>query len=311
MAKKIRFFTGTTGLYTKDDPARIVYNPKTGVNDFAACKNVDIDNTGRPSRRKGFTEITSGNYHSAFCDGGDCLFVTGVTLGRLLPDLTGVAVATVAHGARMRYAQVNNRIYYCNGRETGYVEGGVNNEWVMGTYYGPDTDRQFVGPPVGETIGYYNLRMYVSQGRTCFYSEPSGFNFFDLKGNYWMLDSRIRMTRPVRDGIFLGTDIGVFFYAGDEPKDVRVTKVCDYPVAERSDTNFHGTLLFTKDRRPYIDQKSGGLSAMWIGKKGLCYGGADGSFINLTQDNIDLPDDFALTGSGIVFDGRFIGIMNP
>lgn len=310
VAKKIKIFTGTSGLNTKYDPARIKFDPKRGIDDLAACKNIDIDETGRLSRRKGYTEKTAAAFHSIFCDGGECLFVSGVTLGRLLPDLeTGVAVATVTYGARMRYAQMNNRIYYCNGYETGFVENGSNNAWEMGTYYGPETDRQFSGPPIGTDIGYYNLRMYVAQGEVCWYSEPAGINLFDLEGNYWRTGSRILMIRPVRDGIFIGTENGVFFYFGPNPINAEVNKVTDDPPVQYSDCKVYGTAYVSKTGKILIDQRSGNLAGVWEGSKGIYFGNPDGTLFNLIEDKVDYPA--ALTGAGVVYNNQYIGILDP
>jgi len=59
----------------------------------------------------------------------------------------------------------------------------------------------------------------------------------------------------------------------------------------------------------FIDFNTGELSAMWMSTKGICVGGHDGDFRNLTESKVDLPA--ANTGSGIVYKGRFIGILNP
>jgi hypothetical protein len=309
MAKVLRLFSGTSGLNTKVDPARLPYNPETGVQDLAVAYNVSIDDTGRVSRRKGFTQQVAGNFHSLFCDGGECLYVLGVTMGRLLPDYTGIAVATVTASAKMAYAQVNDRIYYCNGNETGFVEEGVNNAWVKGDYYGPETDRNFVDPPIGTDLGYYNGRIYVAQGSTCWYSEPFGFNLFDLTRNYWAVDSEIRMIRPVQGGVFVGSETKVYFFGGANPTEAQRITVCDYPVIKWSDCNFHGSFVLTQSGEAFIDYNSGSLSALWMSANGICYGGYNGDFRNLTEDKVVLPA--SNSGAGLVYNGTFIGLLNP
>jgi len=149
----------------------------------------------------------------------------------------------------------------------------------------------------------------VAQGNTCWYSEPYGFDLFDLTRNYIAVDSRIRMVRPVRDGIFVGSESAVFFMAGANPVEGRMVKVCDYPVVEWSDCNFHGTFVVTRTGEVYVEFDTGELSAIWMSTKGVCYGGYDGDFRNMTDRKVDLPA--ANTGSGVVYKGRFIGLLNP
>ena len=309
--KLFKLFSGTTGLNVKVDPTRLTYNPETGVQELSVGLNVDIDNTGRISRRKGFTELSSGDFHSIFCDGGACIFVTGDALCILHDDYTYSSLRNVTPGAKVRACQVNTDIYYCNGYETGIVAmpEGVSAGWTMGTYHGPDTDREFSDPPVGTDIALYKGRIWVVQGNVVWCSEPYGFNLFDLTRSYVAVDSGIRMIRAVRDGFYVSSETKTYFYKGDKVKDLVVTPVANYPVVQYSDVNFHGRMAFPIGGNPFIDYNSGELSAMWMSEKGVCYGGFDGDFRNLTEDKLVLPA--AITGSGLFHEGKYIGLFNP
>jgi len=311
MAKRVKLFTGTNGLNTKIDPARIKYSPKSGISDLAACGNVDIDDTGRIGRRKGFTKQIAANCHSLFCDGGPCLFVTGDALCILHPDYTYTALRNVQPGARMRCVQVDDIAYYCNGFQAGRVADGLSMSWVMAdTQYGPDTKREFSDPPIGTDVAFFSSRIWVIEADTAWHSEPFGFNYFDLAKNFFKFDTELRMIRPVRDGIYFSSEVATYFYRGrGEPKEYIRTKVADYPAIQYSDVNFHGNLAFYQGGGMSIDTSSGELSAMWMSEKGICYGGYDGTFRNLTKDKIELPS--AIKGSGLVFDGRYYGLLNP
>jgi len=307
--KKVRFFTGTTGMNTKVDPARIRYDPKTGVQDLAACKNIDIDNTGRVSRRKGFTSrVSLSGCHSLFCDEGDCLFVYGGALCVLGKDYSYTAIRNVTPGATMRCRQLDNVIYYCNGFERGKVFEGVSYGWNKPTYYGPVTTKEFMDPPVGTDLEYYAGRMFVVQGKIVPYSEPFDVSTFERK-SYLPFDAEVVMFKSVEDGIYAGTDKETFILSGQDANAFEISKVADYPAVKGSEVKIVGRLAQTKSGRYYINDKGGKKSLLWLSREGVCFGGPGGEFVNLTEEKVDLPD--ALTGTGFVYDNKYIGIMNP
>ena len=131
MSKPVRILSGGTGLNTVVDPIRLPFDRETGISDLAVAVNVTVDETGFISRRDGFLKVRDEDSHSLFCDGGDCLFISGDTLYRLLPDYSVETVRTgLSQGNRMAYTQVNDDIYYSNGVESGIVRlGGVHEDW--------------------------------------------------------------------------------------------------------------------------------------------------------------------------------------
>ena len=122
MPRKFRLFTGSTGLNNKIDPARLRYDSKTGVQELAACVNVEIDDARRVSRRKGCTKRVSGDCHSLWSDGADCMVVKDDALCVLHTDYSTTPIRSVTPGARVSYCQVDNVIYYANGFERGKVK---------------------------------------------------------------------------------------------------------------------------------------------------------------------------------------------
>jgi len=307
--KKVRLFTGTTGLNTKVDPARIVYKPKTGVHDLAACSNIDIDNTGRPSRRKGFTsQVSLSGCHSLFCEGGDCLFVYGGALCVLDKDYSYAGIRNITPVATMRYRQLDSVIYYCNGFERGKVFEGVSYGWNKPTYYGPVTTKEFMNPPVGTDLEYYAGRMFVVQGKIVPYSELYDVSTFERK-SYLPFDAEVVMFKSVEDGVYASTDKETLFLSGQEANALSVLKVADYPATKGSEVKIVGRLAQTKSGRYYINDKGGKKSLLWLSREGVCFGGPGGEFVNLTEEKVDLPD--ALTGTGFVYENKYIGIMNP
>lgn len=95
--------------------------------------NVEIDDTGRVSRREGYSVVydPAEPLHSGFeCPAG-VLFAEGRALKLLNPD-TGVVTllrADLALGQPVAYVEVNGETYYSNGVVTGKVVNGAARQW--------------------------------------------------------------------------------------------------------------------------------------------------------------------------------------
>lgn len=92
--------------------------------DLAVGLNIDIDKTGRISRRDGYTLALGGRAHSLWADELQefCLFVAGTSLMRLSPTFTAQSLAALTSPERMSFARVSERIYFTNGIDTGVIE---------------------------------------------------------------------------------------------------------------------------------------------------------------------------------------------
>jgi hypothetical protein len=310
MPKLVRVFTGSTGLNNKIDPARLKYDSKKGVQELAAAYNVDVDDTGRVSRRKGFTERLSASAHSLFCDGGECLFVIGDALCLLESDYTYTALRNITPGVPMNYCQVEDIIYYCNGYERGKVYQGTSYGWNKGTYVGPDTTRELSDPPIGTDLDFHASRMFVVQSNVAWYSEPFDISAFDLTRNYLPFEDSLVMFRSVETGIYASTDKHVYYLSGKGvPKEYEKVTVSDYPAIKGSEVKFTGSFTVLRSGKFNISTRAGTKHLIWLSNEGVFLGTPAGAVYNLTEDKIDLPD--ALTGAGLVYKDKFTGIMNP
>lgn len=109
-------------LPTKDNPTC----------DLVAAVNVDIDNSGQVSRRAGQTLKAPGAAHSLWASQDKCLFVAGTDMKRMNADFSATTLVTgLTAGAAAAYIEVNDRIYWTNGEQTGIVAAGTNRSWGM------------------------------------------------------------------------------------------------------------------------------------------------------------------------------------
>ena len=307
MGEPITIFRASSGLNVKVDPARIRFDPETGVTDLAVAVNVDHDQTGRISRRKGYndTAITA-NCHSLFCEGGDALMVTGTSLYLVAPDLSSYrAIATVTAGARVSYAQVAGTIYWTNRFEKGVVSNGVNTPWVKGTYYGPSSNRVLSDPPAGSLIAYSKGHMFVADGSTLFFSDPYSLNAFDLARGFFQFEDDITMIRPVDGGVFVGTEFSTHFLSGPGPTKFRFTTLSGSSVIRGTDVPVDLSHLGYAD----YTQTRTGEAAMWTGSEGIFLGTGDGQAFNLTKDK--LFEQAAIEGAAQIINGRYVVSLAP
>lgn len=301
MAKTIPIFKGTSGINNKIDPVRLRYNSETGVQDLAAGVNVDIDRTGRISRRKGYELVLAKSAHSLFSCRGYCLFVSGDALCVLEPDYSWAAIRNVSIGARMSHARVGSDTYYANGYEKGIVKDRLSYNWFASSYVGPTTTKTFSDPPVGHLLELFNGVILVAQHDILWYSEPFAYSWFDLTRNYIQFLDRLIMVKAVQSGVFVSTEREMFFYKGASVKELQQIKITDYPAIEGTAVQINISEIG--------DGSISGMGLMWASEKGICLGGPDGSFKNLTQDRLDYPA--ARYGAGLSKDGKYICLLQP
>lgn len=289
MADLMPFLRGCAGVNVKVDPVRLKYDPQTGVQFLAQAVNVDIDDSGRISRRKGLRSIAAvSNAHSLWStrDQSRAYVVVGAGLYSLADDgnLSIVKVG-LTYGAKGYYAQVNDQVYFSNGYEKGIISAqSVWSDWVETPYVGPDTERSFGGPPNGERIAFYRGRMMIANNldKCLYYSEPLNFGCFDPARGFLMFDSGFTMVAPVDDGVFVSTESGVFFLAGQSFKDMEMKKVSEFPAVPGTDVVFSLS---------GINPDMPGNGVCFAARtKGICLGVGTGLIVSITDDKVIVPN---------------------
>jgi len=288
------------GLANKIDPARIQYNPKSGIVHYAEAYNVDFDITGAVSRRLGYaaTSVTTES-HSFFDAGEYCVFVTGGSLCLLGMDYTTKVIGiNLTVGKYMSYCQVGNMVLYMNGVQRGVIREGATYVYAkpIDPRY-PDATREYSDPPIGSIIRLFSGRVYIADGSTLWYSEPFGPSLFRLAANYIPFPARIVMVAPVLGGIFVSTTRKIYFLAGKDAKQFIQTVVAHYPAIEGTDVEVDGIALNAGKISPLPVQ-------MFTTTSGICVGTSDGQMVNLTFDTLDYPK--ALRGCAVYTGKKYI-----
>lgn len=306
--KTVPFLKASKGLNVIADPVRIVFDAEKGVVDLATAYNIDVDTSGRISRRVGQTLKGAWDSRNVFCDGGECLFVSGTSMYRLNVDYSRTGIRSgLTPNADMNYVQVGNRIYYANGFELGYVLGGVSHYWEADTYVGPVTTRVFSDPPPHITmLELYKGRIWAVVDDVLWHSEPFAYGWFDLARNFKQFKGSIRFVKAAygatdrdADGLYVGTYSGVEFLEGDNPDTMTREQVSDSPPVI-------GTAVRCEAARVAGPAKTGKV-VIWTAQNGIWVGGANGQADCVTKDRLKYPS--ALYGAGVYHNGKYIVLL--
>lgn len=246
------------------------------------ANNLDIDNTFQVSSRPGYTSVKTGSdIHSMWSDGVSCLYADGATLYKLGTGYATLSLRSdLTPGTRLSYAPFNDRIYYTNEYQIGYVKDDADNALAY-------PNREFkTALPVGQLIESFMGCLYVAKDNILYISDPL-CDYYDIRYGYRIFNSRITLLRAVDTGLYISDD-QVWFIKGKGNDEFER----DNPYPSRA-------IPHTDIRIPgkYIDDSMPGNVAIWTGENGICLGDNSGNVINLT----DARYTFTARGRGTGF----------
>jgi len=297
--KFTRILSTTSGLNNAVDPAMLSFDFRTGETELAQAVDVDIDSSGRPSRRLGRTPINSDNAKYGFSYGDVCLYVSGSTLYQLTPGGSKIAIRSdLTTDRQMVYAPVAGRIYYMNGLERGFVFEGKNYTWSKGDYEAPGDDRRTLSdPPSGNLLGWFAARMLVAKENVIFASEPSLYGVFDLHGGVRLLPNKITMMHSTSQGLWVGTTHQILFLRGQQWDQSRREIKASFGVIEGTDAKIPGDFSELTD------------AAIFTTNQGICIGTDSGELKVVTKNKLIIPS--GNRGSAAVLGNRYIVMIHP
>jgi len=293
----VRILTSSKGLNTKLQKTRVAYD-KSGTTELTKAVNVSHDYTGRVSRRSGYNYQVEGDFHSVFCDEGDCFLGRGLDLFKLNNDLSITGVRGSLSGNRIGFCQIGRETYYANGHQNGVIRNGQSYPWPVGEYLGPETSRSFSSAPAGTHLAYYNGYLCISVGNVLYFSEPWAPGLFNMSKMFVQFSSEVLLVKPVVSGIFVSDSEDTWFLHGPTPSDFVQKKVLSYPALEWSDAIDYVESLD-------IGLEIPGLCAMWGSRYGAVLGLPDGTAINRSINKVKYPK-IGSQGSGLLKDQTFI-----
>lgn len=181
--------------------------------------NVDITDAGSIKTRPGYALALAGvDCHSLWAPahGGFALFCDDGALYRFDPP-TGKTLVAAGFGASapVRYAEVNEAIYFTDGLRVGSYGNTTTPTWTPTATLAVG-DQQLLAMPAGQQIAYHGARLLVAVGSVLVYSEPFTPHLRDPAKGFEMFQAPITLLAAVEGGVFVVAD-KTYWIAGGFP----------------------------------------------------------------------------------------------
>lgn len=264
--------------------------------------NVDLDDAGQVHRRRGFTRVATGNFHSLYSDStGLVLAVKDGALGVVKTDNAFEPLLPNAGPDPLDYVRVGETIYFSSAVTSGKIgptmlvsrwgEVAADNTWLSPVVRPTETLGAIRGkiigpPPMATSITYWNGRIYLAHDNVVWATELYLYDYVDKTKNFLTFESEITMLATVTDGLYVGTKDAVWFLTGTF-NEMRRIKLMSFGALPRTAVDVPAELV-----KPQLqDQKSPSKNAvLFMTTFGLCAGFDGGLTYNLTQEDVIFPD---------------------
>lgn len=141
-------------------------------------------------------------------------------------------------------------------------------------------DKQWLdAPPKGQHLAYHRGRIWIAQDGFLFATPAlSGYEYCDLRDFAHVDGSAIRVLGGVEHGLFVGTERGVYFLAGDRLEELDMRTLSRAPAVAHSLVYVDGATATGKS------ELAGQRCALFATAEGVLLGLPDGSVENLTKE---------------------------
>lgn len=284
------------------------------------AQNIDLDDVGQPRRRRGYTKVASGNYHSMHRVESKVFIVRDGTLGVLNPDYSLTALKAGMGQEKVAYAHVGGTTYFSSRVTSGKVledntveDWGVSDdtgEWISPVVNPTSTLSPIHGqvlskPPIAEHLAYYNGRIYMAEERTLWATELWMYDYIQTTKNFMPFEYDIVGLGAVLDGIYVGTTGGVWFLNGAGLGQFQLIHVSDHAMIPGSVVNVPADLV-----RP--DRNRSRQAILYMTNEGLYSGLDSGVAYNLTEDRVVFPEAASMAAMYRAQDGinQYVGVAD-
>ena len=299
----ITVFSSSNGINVKTDPVRISSDLNSGVTDLAFAVNIDHDQTGRISRRKGFsaTSITAPCY-SLWGDGDIALYGSTGFLWVIDESMVPKKVATLKHGGPISYVKAFSKIFWVNGIDKGYVSDRAGSPWEATEYVGVETRKKFIGPPSGRLVGYHNGRIYICDNNALWFSEPFNPFLFDSVRGFVLFEENIVAVGSLEKGLVVSDTTGTFFVGATDLGAIEVvTKISSGVIIPGTICSIDGSNLG--------DGSFTGMGLLFVSQDGVCVVDGTGNLANLTRKKIPRQPGW-VRGAAVVTENNYLALLS-
>lgn len=291
-----------------------VARERLGPKDLEIAKNIDLDDSGQPRRRRGFVQVATGEWHSICTIGSKVYGVNDGQLGIIRPDNSFFQLGVSIGRPPVAYTKVNEDVYFTSPDAQGVIDyetetvspwGATNGQgfWDSPVYSPTATLGEVAGrllgdPPKATMIEAFHGHIYLAEGKVLWKTELFRFHYVDRLAGFYQFEHAITMVRAVDDGMYVGTVEGLYFLQEErllmrEFKALKMVKVLDTGVLPGSDVVVPVNLIHPNAQNQAVPT---GTSVCFLTNDGICVGLSGGECYNLTQGRVDLPHGVSAAG---------------
>ena len=270
------------GMNTNADPSALAPD-RTGKVWLSSSLNVVVGDTGRVERCLGKSiHQTVTSCHSMHSIPGGFCYVSDGTL-----KLSNNQFLALTYSGRMSYAQVDDRVFYSNGADIGFIRDGEIIPLPAGTWTGPESTRKFETIPSGHLLCYALGRMFIAKDSSIWFSEPRNLYLYSPASNRFTYRSRIRMMAGLKNGLWVSDGEAIYWIAFNDGNWQQTVKAA-YPALEGEPAKINVAEMPMENLF--------GVGYLCPTVRGICLLGPDGVFVNLTEKVMELryPDGIPL-----------------
>jgi hypothetical protein len=275
--------------------------------DLQRAINVDIDDAGQLRRRRGFTQKDSSKWHSIKAMAGKVYGVKNGVLGIIRPNYAFYTLGVTIGDPPVCYTEVNDEVYFSSRDASGVITlnetvtdwGTTNGQgtWLSPVYTPTDTLGEVSGrlmgdPPKATQIEAYRGRIYLAVGKTLWATELYSYHYVDRTKNFMPFEHNITLVMSVDDGLYVGTDGGLYFLQGTLAT-FKLSQVSEAAVLPGSGVFVPANLVHPQARNQEVPT---GIAVVCMTSAGIVAGFDGGTVYNLTQGRVEFPGGIRAAG---------------
>ncbi len=293
-----------TGLRNNVAPERL----KT--EDLQAAVNVDLDDAGQLRRRRGYARKIVGAFHSVTTLPRGTLAVKDGSIGWVLPGYTFVVVQSGIGPEPVAALQIGDEVYFSSLTNAGIIHADDAVEawavpasatrWLSPAISPTDTAGAIAGklispPPTASDMTAYNGRIYLAVDKILWATELYLYRFVDRTKGFIPFETAITMVAAVDDGIYVGTEQGIFFLKGAFSSGMKLEKLSGAAAVRGFAVSVPGNKVIPQRYQGTVPEST---AVVFMTSEGICAGFNGGQLFNLTHEKMEFP---AMSSAAVLY----------
>lgn len=268
--------------------------------ELSAAVNIDLDDSGQARSRRGYVKRADGRFHSLKHVAGHALVVRDGVLGTIDTQYNFAGLQQVGDD-KVSYTEVSGTIYFSNGTASGKIVDGQVQPWgelvspgrwispvmVSSETLGKIAGKLYGAPPLATEIEAFNGRIYCAVENVLWFTELFLYDQVDKTKNFIQFEHKITMLAAVDDGLYVGTEGGLFFLSGTAARGLKQTKITTEQVVRGSCVRVQADQIHPNASRAAIPKQK---ALAFLAADGVHAAFNGGEVHDLTRGRVLLPE---------------------